>query len=383
MRDKIHFGFLFAGLATLVSASFQDNIRGPLLPVLCEQLGLPFSYGGLFLTIGNIAAVISTLAMGRALLRYSEKKVTIYICIFSAFSGIAAPFVDSLTGLLLLGLVLGASVALMGSICNILTLKGSPVHLRGRLLSIQQVMYGVGSFLGPMSFAWFYTAEYPWWTSISIVSALNVLIGLAVANVVPEEAPEPHEAKDKKSGFSWSILVPIGLFSIYVSGEVITSMWMPTYFVEVSGFSKVEASKMTSYFFLVISGSRFLSFLFIRPHWERAVMVISMLTGITFIVLGLTVLPSALPFAGLLGPFFPLFMASVSHAYPKMWKSLTIWIFASIQSSLAVIHLCIGSLTDLIGIEKAFFLSPVLIAISFVMLLIFFKQHNTEHHHPA
>ena len=103
----------------------QDNVRGPLLPVLCEELGIPFSYGGLFLTLGNLSAVISTLLMGKALQRYSEKRVTLVICAFSALAGIFAPMVNSLTNLLLLGLVLGASVALMGSICNILTLKGS------------------------------------------------------------------------------------------------------------------------------------------------------------------------------------------------------------------------------------------------------------------
>lgn len=375
MKNKVHYGFLFAGLATLMSASFQDNIRGPLLPVLCEQLGIPFSYGGLFLTLGNVAAVITTILMGKALQKYSEKRVTIFSCIFSALAGIIAPFVNDLINLMILGLVLGSSVALMGSICNILTLKGSPANLRGRLLSIQQVMYGMGSFLGPMSFAWFHSAKLPWSSSIVIVSLVNVVIALIIARVVPDEKPE-QGADDEKPKLQAKYMVPIVLFTIYVAGEVVTSMWMSAYFVSVEGLSKIEASRLTSYFFLGISGTRFLCFLFLRRRWERIMMVTSLICGISFIIAGISGFPYLLPFAGILGPFFPIFMASVSHAFPKLWKSMTIWIFTCIQSGLAIVHLSVGQLTDVLGLEKAFYLAPCLITVSLILLLVFFRQHR-------
>ncbi|SMF77986.1 MFS transporter [Pseudobacteriovorax antillogorgiicola] len=374
-RTTIHPGYVFAGIATLVSVSFLDNIRGPLLPILCERLNLSYSYGGLFLTIGNFAAVVSTLMMGRALKRHSEKKVTLFICGFCALPGFIAPWVHDLVRLLALGLVMGAGVALMGSICNILTIKGSPSHLRGRLLSIQQVMYGVGSFLGPMTFAWFYEAQYPWWTAISIMSLANLILAGIITRVVPDEPAEDHDLNQPKEPFQWYSLVPVTLFAIYVGGEVLTSMWMSTYFIQVQNYSTVDASQLTSYFFLAISSSRFLSFLLVRPQWERMAMIGSLVLGITFILLAINGYPKLMPLAGLLGPFFPLFMAQVSHIYPKLWKSMTIWIFTAIQTSLALIHLSVGQLTDWVGIERAFYLAPLMITIALFMSLSFFRNN--------
>ena len=96
-RSSIHPGYIFAGVATLVSVSFLDNVRGPLLPVLCDQLGISYSEGGLFLTVGNFAAVLSTLLMGQALKKFSEKRVTLFICAFCSIPGLVSPFVDTIS----------------------------------------------------------------------------------------------------------------------------------------------------------------------------------------------------------------------------------------------------------------------------------------------
>ena len=373
-RDKVHFGYLFAGVATLVSVSFLDNIRGPLLPVICDKLGLSYSYGGIFLTIGNFAAVLSTLAMGQALKRVSERKVTLFICLFCSLPGLIAPFTNNLIRLLLLGLVMGAAVALMGSICNILTIKGSPLHLRGRLLSIQQMTYGIGSFLGPVAFAFFFKREFPWWSAILLMSVVNLILAATIAKVVPEE-PVANTNESLNSNVSFRLMLPVVLFAIYVGGEVLTSMWMSTFFLKVAGLSNIEASHLTSLFFVAISGSRLLSFLFLRPKWERTAMIASLLAGIIFLILALHGHPKFLPLAGLMGPFFPLFMAQVSRVFPEQWKSMTIWIFAAIQTSLGIIHLSVGNLADAIGIHNAFHLAPGMIVISLLLTALFFKKN--------
>ena len=371
--NKIDAPQLFAGFATLMSVSFLDNIRGPLLPVLRDELGINNAATGYFLTIGSFSAIAATLMLGRLLRFYQEKKVCVLVCLFCAIPGGIAPFVSSVSQLMLLGLVMGSSVALMGSTCNIHAINGSPAHLRGKLLSIQQVMYGIGSFLAPFGFAYLYGAAWPWWTAIVIIALVNC--GLAVVlqiSLSPSPVIAPEASKQK---LSLKLALPVVLFAIFVGGEVLTSMWMSTYLIQVANLEAPTAARLNSYFFLVIGITRVAIFLFLPERWERTVIIIALAVGIGFILLSLSGFYQLLPLAGLVGPFFPLFMTQVSKVFPTSWKNMTIWIFASIQFMLGCIHLSVGNLADIIGIGSAYYLGPSLIFIALILVIIFFRVY--------
>ncbi|HET9236814.1 MAG TPA: hypothetical protein VFO10_06165, partial [Oligoflexus sp.] len=114
--DTGHRGYLFAGFASLFAAAFIDNARGPVLPVLCAQLNIPYETAGLFLMIGNVAAVLVTFTLGRLLPRIGDRKAAIITSWLAVLPGLLAPFISSRASLLSLGLMLGASVSLVGSL---------------------------------------------------------------------------------------------------------------------------------------------------------------------------------------------------------------------------------------------------------------------------
>ncbi len=374
-QDKIKYSYLFAGFSTLISVSFLDNIRGPLLPVMTEELNIDYRMAGYFLTIGCFTAIAAVIFMGALLKRSNERLVTLAICLICATPGLMAPFTTGSISLLLLGLVMGSGVSLMGSICSILTIIGSPIRQRGRILSIQQVMYGIGSFLAPLMFSVMVKASLPWWTAIAAISGFNLVLFLIFIKFLPGEPKSDKEPELTGSGFKPGLILPISLFAICVGGEVISSMWMSTFFVRTAHFSTVQASQLNSTFFLIIAGSRLLTSLFVPSHWERNVILLSMVLSISCVLLAIFVNPILLPGAGFVGPFFPLFMAQISKIYPAEWKNMTVWIFASIQLVLGIIHLTVGSLTDLMGIRSAFILSPTLLGIAFILVVIFFRKH--------
>ena len=223
----------------------------------------------------------------------------------------------------------------MGSICNILTIKGSPAHLRGRILSIQQVMYGLGSFLGPMTFALFYNGGFPWWSAITLLSFVNFVLAVIIFRVVPDEAVSESETSNSEKKLQLKVLVPIVLFAIYVGGEVLTSMWMTTYYTKVLNYQAAEASQLASFFFIAISASRFLSFLTssntmgtpcdaVLPSFRNRFYSASnqRLSLSCFHCRSYGTILSA------------LHGSSLSH-FSQQWKALTIWIFAAIQTCLA------------------------------------------------
>lgn len=368
-KSQGHLGFLFSGFASLFVVSFLDNSRGPLLPVLLEQLDIPYEAAGRFLTVGCIAAVIATLIMGKILRARGERFVALGIATFALLPGFIAPFVDDVMKLLLLGATMGASVAMLGSMCNILTVRGSPEDKRGRFLSFQQAMYGIGSLLAPWTFSILLEKGYAWWWLLVIATAAIFVLGVAFFLLLPE-SPGPIEAlaEKPKSKISPRGLLMIILFAFYVAGEVLASMWMNSLMVAKQGMSPAEAARYGIFFFANLSLARFLCFLFARPATETWILVGSLIAGISFCVLGQQGHSWALPLIGILGPFFPLSMAKISRQFPEQWQAMTIYVYVGIQSMLALMHQSVGSLADALGIEIAFLLSPLFLLISLLLL---------------
>ncbi len=366
--DQRHLGFLISGFASLFIISFLDNSRGPILPVLCEKLNIPYETAGTFLTIGCLAAVFVTFALGYFLKRLSERKVALGVSLLCVIPGILAPFVNSVAMLLLLGVFMGASVTLMGTMCNVLTIKGSPSHLRGRHLSFQQVMYGLGSLLAPYVFSRLIRYNLDWsWMLVGCSFAI-LLLAMAFYILLPDEVVEISVEKPKGKKMSAEAYGMVLLFALYVGGEVLASMWMSTLIVGKQGKAPEEAAVYGMVFFALIGLTRFLCFLFVKPRWEPRILVLSLLAGIIFAILGQRGFTAGLPLIGLIGPFFPLCMARISREFPEDWKAMTIYVFVGIQAMLAIMHQTVGTVADALGIENAFLICPLLLTCTLVLL---------------
>lgn len=377
-EEKGHKGFLFSGIATLFLIAFLDNSRGPILPLLCKNLQIPYETAGTFLTLGCLAAVFSSLLLGRWLKNHSERNVAVGVAIFSLLPGILAPFVSSRIIFLLLGVLMGASVTLMGTMCNVLTIKGSPSHLRGRHLSFQQVMYGIGSLLAPLTFAQLLKYDLDWsWMLVGCSIAIFIL-AVIYRIILPHEIPEPPQ-KETKVRIRPQALAMVALFSIYVGGEVLASMWMNLLMVGKQGLTAEEAALYGMYFFAMMGLTRFLCFLLVKPAQETKVLYGCLALGVVFGVLGQQGQSWALSMMGVIGPFFPLCMARISRDFPSDWKAMTVYVFIGIQTTLAVVHQSVGSIADALGIENAFLLSPLLLFVSLVILFVSIRPTKPSH----
>ncbi|MFW7381872.1 MAG: MFS transporter [Oligoflexus sp.] len=376
-------GLLSAGCLILVSVAYFDNVRGPLLPVISTELGIPYSYAGLFLALGNFAAVLSILLLGKILERKNDRIVTVSACLLAMIPGFMAPWIASTFGLLLMGSILGSCVAILGALSNILTIKGAPLHLRGRILSGQQVMYGVGSFLAPFAFTQTMQRQLAWWTVLLIASAIFFSLALVFRRTIPADPPQAtpnptEKAQSKTAPKNYVAILAILAFGFYVGGEVLASMWMTTYMVKQLAMSPEHAASYVGGFFIILAGSRFLSFVLVRPRFETHVIIFCVLSGITALLIAQDGHAWAFALVGLLGPFYPLFMAEISRSFAETWRRLTIWVFVAIQTTLGLIHITVGHITDWIGIRQAFFISPALLLACLCCLLLFLKYRPRE-----
>lgn len=159
----------------------------------------------------------------------------------------------------------------------------------------------------------------------------------------------------------------------YVGGEVTLSMWLPTYLVETAGMSVSQASPYASGFFLAMALSRMVCLFTLRNEWEWPLLAFSLVMAFLGFFAGRAGYPLGFAAAGLMGPFFPIFMARLARNFPNQWRSLTLWILVAMQITLALCHFSIGRLTDAVGISQAYWLPVLFFAVASSGLLAFYR----------
>ncbi len=382
-RSRIHWPFVLAGYGTLLVAAHYDVIRGPLIPPMARELKLDFAQAGNYLAICQVAATLATAFMIQALNRWELRTLLIVSTTLGLVGVGVAHTVGSFGGLVILATVIGATISSMGTLCNVLVIEGTPANAQGRMLSGLHAMYGLGSMLGAACVRWALTGARPWpEVYLAGMPGILALLAFAVFGVKSVAATGEPPRRQKVALSSVQILVVLTI-SVYVIGEVTTSMWLAPYLVSTAGFSEADAAGAVSAYFGVLLGARLLCFFFIRPEWERRVLAVALFAPIVAFAVGYSGVPHAFLAMGVYGAFFPVLLARVSRRFPEQWRSVTAWTMTVMSAMIGVAQLGLGNLADRVGIRTAFLVPPTLLALALSMLVVYFRLESRSRIAPA
>lgn len=370
-NSKPRFDLIISGYLILLVGSYLDNLRGPILPILSQELRLSFSQNGWFLTTGLVAGIVTNIAMLRWGNRCSNRQITIAAPILALTVGALASSVSNFATLLVMSGVIGTGLALMGTVCNLLVVEGSPVSIRARMLAGLHTMYGVGSFGAGLIASYAMAAKIDWRQLFFALVPLNVLLAGLFFAIIPQSSVAGDEASAHGRLDRRQLLVVL-IFVLYVAGEASTSMWLSNFLVNARGMDPALAAERVSGFFAALTLSRAFCFIFGTSKHERTLLIAILLIPMTCFVIGYVWHEWSFALVGLLGPFFPLFLARVSREFAATWKSLTIAIFLGTQIGLAVTNLALGKAADHLGIESAFLVPLLLLLGSLILICLHF-----------
>lgn len=364
---------LFAvGLLMMLAAAFLDNVRGPLLPEISRAFGLSYSAVSLLIVIGNFASVLGNFVLIPLTQVFTEKSIAVAVLILASFSVSLSLAVDATWQLWILGGLLGLSVATLGAVSNLFVIKSTSVEDRARCMSAVHMMYGLGSLMGPVACSWLIGQGAAWYIplfgllffSVASLALLSFTRGSHTAT-----GPVVKQSTSLTREQIWILVT----FAAYVGGEVMVSMWMVAYLVGTRGLSVAVAAQYLTGFFLAMAVTRGLCLIRLSHSREKVILVGCLLFSLVFFFLGYSGWAVGFSLAGVLGPFFPLYLARVSRAFPEQSRSLTLWILAAMQLTLAIFHLVVGSLADRLGLESAYLIPPALLGLALGLLFLYFK----------
>ncbi|MDO7904894.1 MFS transporter [Paenibacillus sp. JX-17] len=210
---RLHFLIL---IAVIVIAGISQGLLLPVLSIYLEQMGVSSSLNGLNSAALYIGSFGMTLAAEKLLGRLGFKKlmasglvlVMVTLLLFPLFPDIRIWFVFRL--------FVGIGDSALHYAAQLWVLLVTPVHQRGRNLSLYGMSYGLGFSLGPFGISLQKYGMYVPFVLLAVMLALVfLLVLLKLPNMKPEKQPADEHAKRRFSRsyrWAWYALLPAFLY---------------------------------------------------------------------------------------------------------------------------------------------------------------------------
>lgn len=378
--------FIILSYASLFVYGLADNIRGPLFPEILKEFAVSDSVGSAMFAITSISGFISS-HFARKLLRRFERKTVLQVsaaALTLSMLGLATSFNFSI--FLLFSFIFGLSLGIVGLIPNILVPLGSTPTRKQQLLSGLHAMYGLASFLAPLLAASVGGLSNSWrWTFGIAALAPAGLVAYTFHSShrllhkkvdVPLDLHHSHELKTILPQLYLALMV-----SMAVAAEIMVSSRLALYMRRVWDYDLEKSSLFVTGFFACMLISRIFFTIVKFKSSMRRQMSLVLISSALLIIVGLYVHPIGLALMGLtIAPFYPLAIGMISSEFPSDLDGAVSYMMAVDSVMLVLMHLCIGKLTDLVGIQPTFLSGIVFLMGSLLLLNAYqavFKRGST------
>ncbi len=341
---------------------FTDNMKGPALPALLQDLNFNYAQGGTILLGAYAGFLVATLLTG-ALSDTIGKKTVIIIAGIALLSGITgyssfSSFLALITAMAVIGLGLGSLE--VGANTIIVDLYSQD---RGRYLNMLAFFHGVGSMAAPIYAGQLLTADLSW---RSIYRLSLILVTLLLIFILLVRYPKKTQASENRialktlgrSLFSGDMLLFFFFITVYVAAEIGMASWIVEFLKKAKSHSIMLSSIYLSLFFGGITLGRFLgSFWVYRIGYLKTMLLASAGSIITVSIgiFGPPVLVFFLPFTGIFfSIMFPTVTAAVSDLHRENVGTLLgiLFTFAGLGGALG--PWAIGLSCHSLGIARGF-----------------------------
>ncbi|MEG1002434.1 MFS transporter [Clostridium sp.] len=334
---------------------------------------------------GSIAYLIFNYIGGMLCDKIGQKKLFLIGLIGAAVANIIQGVAPNFTVFLLAFAMIQAFLGIMSIAANtiipVLWITGQAIAM-----NLTHFAYGVG-LSASQKLSGVLITDGISWRNIYIGTAIITLIIFVLfmfAKLPKGENENREERVPLKVILSdkliWIFFLGLGF---YIVAEQGTGRWLPTYIkTNYSTFTDSQIASYVSLFFLLFTIGRLVGgFIVEKIGSQVAVRAFSLIGGTLFII-GLLIGEKGLYIISISGFFFSIMFPTVVVILSNTFKNSTAYItgvvisFANIVNT--IMNLVIGTASDAIGMQKAIFIMPVSILISFVFLCFATKVIKTR-----
>jgi len=309
---------------------FSDNLKGPILPALLQDLNLNYSMGGTILLGAYVGFMAATMTTGLLADIAGPKTVLVQagVCLAIGMGGFS--YFDNYYLLIISMVILGFGLGSLELGCNGLIVELHSTN-KGRYLNLMAVLHGMGSMLAPLYAGILLTASISW----RLVARWDlILIGFLIVYFLFMPFPKIQKSQSEKLdlkhlgkiAFTPRMICFYAAITLYVSAELGIAAWLVEFLQKEREFTVALSTQALSIFFGVMMLGRFVgSFLVERLGYLKSILIAALLASacLGLGLFGPTEFAYFLPASGFfLSIIFPTLTAAVSDSHKENLNSI-------------------------------------------------------------
>lgn len=320
-----------------ISLGLPDSILGAAWPVMGRDLNAPLESAGMLSMIIAGGTIVSSLMSDRFTRILGAGPVTAISVAMTAIALIGFSFASDFRILCLWAIPYGLGAGAVDAALN----NFVALNYKARHMSWLHCFWGLGASAGPYIMGYFLLRQSGWHGGYRAISFIQIILTVILLSSLPlwkvssgsksdfsDSFKNNNEYGENGTAHAKSLTqvlkirgVPFILFAFfgYCAMEASTGLWASSYLVNYKGITPEVAARIASFFYLGITGGRFLNGFIAEKFGDKNMIRMGIVISVFGIVLVAIPLPvNSLVFAGLIiiglgcAPIYP----SVIHSTP-------------------------------------------------------------------
>ncbi len=362
-----------------IMALFESS-RGNFIPFFIDEFSTNNATISFILSLNTVGCVIGSFAGGHLCEKFGHKFVFISGSIISTAAIFMAPFISNIYLLGLFYFIFGIGRSSLSvsvdSIVPVLSIGFEVI-----LMNITHFMYGLGSFAGQSIYGKLLFNGISWrniylYLGIFFIASIIFTLFMKIPNM---KVIQEHQDIQRKDLYKNPIIFLFVLaVTLQIMTEAVVNTWFINYIRTSYGFNPADASIYASIFFLLFATGRLAGGFIVNKLGDAKGLKIFLLSAASCIFLGLILKRAGLFLISISGFFvsigFPTLMVLINKTF-KQNSSFAIGLITTVGNIFFVLLFNLsGLLNDLIGTYLAFFMAPLALIGSFIIITIISKK---------
>lgn len=357
-----------------------DNSKGILIPIFKEVFIVSNTDIGLMLSLGTFAYIIFTYVGGILCEKIGQRKVFFLGLVFMTISIFLMATANTFNSLIMYMFLMNLGNALISIGINTL-IPLVFISFQAIIMNLTHFCYGVGSTVGQLSVGYLVDKGVAWRNIYVGIATLFLLVSIGFCFI---KVPEVHKAHDNKGFnitkiFKEKLLYFYGLgLGFYVFAEVGTASWLVNFLQESYGYSFSKSSLYLSAFFFLFTIGRLVGGFVVEKKGYLQSILVSLAIAIILFITGLIIGDFALILICISGLFFAITFPTLTVTIRSVFKESSTYITGVIitfsSSVNMILNYIMGSLSDIIGTTKSFYMIPASLITSIVFIFLIYSN---------
>lgn len=368
--------YILFSYSSLFILGMADNVRGPLLPDMMREFQLNHLQASLIFVTASSLALIAGFAAVSLIHRFSLLRTLGLACVLVSVGFLIVYSAQSLS-ILLFGIALfGFGFGLMGVSQNLMGSLSSDGEIRNKVISGLHSMYGLASFLVPLIVIFTSENLQNWRYAFLIIAVASLALAVPLFTLKDHD----HFASDNSDGLkhihiSFPLVKDGLILASYVAAEILVSSRIATFAREAFNYEFAKGAELTSLFFVLLLAGRVYFTFFKSPIPIKKALYVSLFSTLALLILGIFISPWLLALCGLTMSFYyPFTISYLSERHASQVRKIISVAMVTQSFIVVLMHLTVGTLSDMIGVQRALLLGAVFLIIP--ICILFYNQKS-------